>query len=275
LLCDAGLLERHREGSWAFFHVPSSGRHAELTRFLIRCLDEKDPLLARDRQRLDEIRRERAARSERYFRENAARWDQVRALHVEEDRVEAAIHDLTGPVPICDLLDIGTGTGRMLQLFADRTRDAVGIDLSQDMLAVARVNLAKPRFSHCQVRRGDMYALPFAKTGFDLVTLHMVLHFADRPQDALGEAARVLRPGGHALIVDFAPHTMTELIKDHAHLRPGFCTSDIKVWGRMHDLVIAKQHELLGTPLTVMLWMLQKGSGADDDGVSAQEGNPA
>ncbi|MCY4260734.1 MAG: metalloregulator ArsR/SmtB family transcription factor [Rhodobacteraceae bacterium] len=271
MLCDVGLLERHQEGSWAFFHVPVAGHHAEMARFLIHCLDEHDPLISRDRQRLDEIRHERATRAEMYFRKNAPRWDEIRALHVEEDQVEAAIRECANRLTIRDLLDVGTGTGRMLQLLADRSHHAIGIDRSQDMLAAARVNLAKPGFSHCSVRRGDMYTLPFASPGFDLATLNMVLHFADRPQDVLGEVARVLHPGGHLLIVDFAPHAMTELIEDHAHLRPGFRTSDIEGWGQRHNLVMIAVRRLPGTPLTVMLWMLQKDPAGADERMPAQK----
>ncbi len=271
LLCEAGLLERHQEGSWAFFHVPTSGRQADLARFLIQYLDTDDPLLTRDRQRLMAIRQDRAARSERYFRDNAARWNQVRVLHVEEDRVETAIRALTETLSVRDLLDVGTGTGRILQLLADQAEAAVGIDLSPDMLAVARVNLAKPRYAHCSVRRGNMYTLPFAAPGFDLATLHMVLHFADRPQDVLEEVARVLHPGGHVLIIDFAPHTMATLLEDHAHLRSGFRTADIEAWGYRHGLAMTTHDSLPGNPLTVMLWMLQKTPGGV--GTLAEDGS--
>ncbi len=259
-LCDARLLERRQEGSHAYFHFSGSGAAGEITQHLISALDANCSLVMRDKWRLEQIHNERAAKSRRYFRDNARRWDQIRALYVEEERVESEIRKLTESVSTGSMLDIGTGTGRMLQVFADRVRAGVGIDLSHNMLSVARVNLSQPEFAHCSVRQSDMYSLPFDAPVFDLITLHMVLHFAERPQEALAEAARVLIGGGHLLIVDFAPHALHELRDTHAHLRLGFDTSEVKNWAAEQNLSTVATRALPGESLTVNVWMLRNSS---------------
>ncbi len=259
LLCDAGLLERHQEGSWAFFHLPTSGTVAKIVRFMVEQIEDDNPLVIRDRDRLDAIKRERRARSERYFNQNAARWDQIRTMHVDEKRVEAEIRNMVSTLQVKDLLDIGTGTGRMLQLCADQVQHAIGIDLSHDMLSVARVNLSEPNFNHCIVRHADMYGLPFGSPSFDLAILHMVLHFADQPWDVIGEASRVIRSGGHLLLVDFAPHDVQELREKHEHRRLGFRNKEIASWSKSHLLKISKAQSLPSKNLTVNIWLLCKG----------------
>ena len=258
LLCEAGLLERYQEGSWAFFHLPTGGQEADIARFLVARVDGDDPLIVRDRRRLGEIKQERAARSETYFRENAARWDQIRALHVDDAEVESVLRALVADQPIDTLLDIGTGTGRMLRVLGDRAREAIGIDRSRDMLAIARANLSDAVHGNCSVRQGDMYDLPFDAPDFDMIVLHMVLHFADRPQDVIGEAARVLRPGGCFAVVDFAPHDLEALRDEHAHHRLGFRSEEIAAWAGQHGLTATDVRTLPGDRLTVNIWMLRK-----------------
>jgi ubiquinone/menaquinone biosynthesis C-methylase UbiE len=258
LLCDAGLLERHQEGSWAFFHFPTTGENAGIARFLMDQIEHDDPRVKRDGRRFDEIRQDRAARSGAYFRENAARWDRVRTLHVDETEVENALCQMLGHEPVETLLDIGTGTGRMLQVLGVRVKEAIGVDLSRDMLAVARSYLAEANYRNCSVRQADMYELPFADCSFGLVTLHMVLHFAERPQDVVREAARVLQPGGRFFIVDFAPHEMETLRDEHAHLRLGFRNEDINQWAAYAGLDSLTSRNLPGEQLTVSVWELSR-----------------
>ncbi len=102
-----------------------------------------------------------------------------------------------------------------------------------------------------------MYSLPYDASVFDLVTLHMVLHFAERPQEALAEAARVLVGGGHLIVVDFAPHELHELRDTHAHLRLGFDTSEVQNWVEKKNLSTVETRVLPGEPLTVNIWMLR------------------
>jgi ubiquinone/menaquinone biosynthesis C-methylase UbiE len=258
LLCDAGLLERYQEGSWAYFHLPTKGEAARIARFLVAQIGDDDSLVSRDRLRLAEIQKARATLSDQYFRENAARWDHIRTLHVDETEVEQALLGMLGGKSFESLLDIGTGTGRMLQVLAGVAGESIGVDQSRDMLSVARTNLSDRAFQTCSVRQADMYDLPFAEKSFDLVVLHMVLHFAEHPHEVVREAARVLCPGGQFLVVDFARHDMEALRDEHAHRRLGFRTADIDDWAAEAGLDSVEVRNLPGKQLTVRIWLLSR-----------------
>jgi ubiquinone/menaquinone biosynthesis C-methylase UbiE/DNA-binding transcriptional ArsR family regulator len=254
LLAEAGLLERFREGSWVFYRRAQSGPGARLARNLCRMLPAEDTDLALDRQRLAAVRATRRDQAAAYFAAQAARWDQVRSLYVDEAKVEAALLGLFGEQPPKSLLDIGTGTGRILQLMAPRIGFGLGVDLSREMLAVARANLDRTSLRNCQVRHGDMYHLPLPDGGFDAATLHNVLRFADDPAAALAEAARVLRPSGRLVVVDFAPHRLEFLRQEHAHRRLGFADAEIRKWFAAAGLEFEPPIRLEGDPLTVVIW---------------------
>src|ERR671918_1929296 len=230
LLADAGLLERLREGSWVFYRRAQTGTGARLARSLCRLLPGDHPDLVLDRQRLAAVRAARQEVAAHYFANKAASWDQVRSLYVDDAKVEAALLDLFGERPPGNLLDIGTGTGRILQLFAPRIGFGLGIDLSREMLSVARANLDRTSLRNCQVRHGDMYHVALPDGSFDAATMHNVLHFADDPGAALAEAARVLRPGGRLVVVDFARHELEFLRREHAHRRLGFTDAEMHGW---------------------------------------------
>ncbi len=263
LLCEAGLLQRFREGTWAFFRLASDTEGAALARILVDRLSQDDRALALDVTRLDGVRRQRADAAAAYFRRNAAQWDRIRALHVDEAEVERTLLDLLPEGEIGALLDVGTGTGRMLQLVEPRVGRAVGIDTSREMLAVARANLDRAGLERCVVRQADMYQLPWADASFDAAIFHMVLHFAAAPAAAVAEAARVLRPGGRLLIVDFAPHDLEELRRDHAHRRLGFAEDEIADWCRASALELTPAIRLEGDPLTVCIWLARRPVHAD------------
>jgi ArsR family transcriptional regulator len=253
LLCEGGLLERFREGNWVFYRLARLGGR-KLAERLASLLPADDPVILRDRARLSEIERERERAAGAYFAQNAHQWGAIRSLHVDERDVEAALTAGLGGRPVRDLLDIGTGTGRMLELFGSQVERAVGVDRSRDMLAVARVNLERAMLRNCTVRLGDMYALPFTTPSFDLVILHQVLHFAERPAEAVAEAARVLRPGGRLLIVDFTPHQLEALREEHAHRRLGFTDGEVQEWSAKAGLTPLRPTHLAGDPLTVAIW---------------------
>ena len=227
LLVEAGLVERHREGAWAFFRLAERAGVAGLARAALERLDPADPALAADQARLVEIRAARAHMAARYFAAHAADWDRLRSLHVPDDRVEAALGEMIGPGRIGALLDLGAGAGRMLELFAGQASRAVGVDQSTAMLAVARAAMERAGLRHVQLRQGDVYALPVQGGSYDLVILHQVLHYLDEPARALREAARALAPGGRLAIVDLSPHENESLREDHAHRRLGFARDDI------------------------------------------------
>lgn len=262
LLCEAGLLDRIQEGTWAFFHLPPTGHGAALVRTLVEQIPEDDATIARDLQRLEVIKSERAERANSYFGENADSWDRIRALHVDEAEVEQALVALLPQKRAKRLLDIGTGTGRILQLLEGHAEHGLGIDFSREMLAVARANLADLRYAHCTLRQADMYQLPVSEGSFDLIVLHMVLHFSDRPADVIAEAARALAPGGCFLIVDFAPHAMEELRDEHAHHRLGFDHDEVAAWCHDNGLDVTEVRDLEGDPLTVSIWKTRKPAAA-------------
>ncbi len=230
LLVEAGLIERFREGTWAFFRLAEHGGGAEVARGLLDHLNPEDPTIARDREKLAAVRQARAQAAQAYFRSHAAEWDRIRKLHVADDAVEDAIRKALAGKPFRSLLDLGTGTGRMLELFGPDIDRGLGLDLSLDMLGLARDRLESAGLRNCSVRQGDLYDLPLANSSFDVVILHQVLHFLDDGGRAIREAARVLRPGGRLLVVDFAPHEQEFLREQFAHRRLGFAPDTVKQW---------------------------------------------
>ncbi|MCF8476066.1 MAG: metalloregulator ArsR/SmtB family transcription factor [Pseudolabrys sp.] len=230
LLVEAGLIERFREGTWAFFRLAEHGGDADVARGLLDHLNPDDPTIARDRERLVSVRQARAAAAQAYFSAHAAEWDRIRQLHVADDAVEDAIRSALAGKPFHSLLDLGTGTGRMLELFGPEIERGLGLDLSLDMLLLARDRLERAGLKNCSVRQGDLYDLPIGNDSFDVVILHQVLHFLDDGGRAIKEAARVLRPGGRLLVVDFAPHEQEFLREQFAHRRLGFTPDTVTQW---------------------------------------------
>lgn len=259
ILADAGIVERRKEGSWVF--VAMGAR--DLVAPLCSVLDtwEGEGALARaeaDAARLAAVRADRAANAAQWFEANARQWDAIRSLHVAESEVEAAMAEVLGDEPVRHLIDIGTGTGRMLELFAGDAEAALGIDRSSEMLRLARVKLSERGLDHAELRQADLYALPLDPGAADLAILHHVLHFAQTPDAAIAEAARVLAPGGRLLIVDFAPHAMEDLRTSDAHARLGFSDEQIHGWFAAAGLAPARTETLGGGELTVKLWLARK-----------------
>jgi ArsR family transcriptional regulator len=250
LLCEAGLLDRFREGNWVFYRLAQT----PLARLLAGLVPANDATVALDGERLAAIKRARAETAASYFRTNAARWNEIRSLHVDEREVETALSRLLPDDGVRDLLDIGTGTGRMIELFGARVQRAVGIDLSREMLAVARVNLERAGLRNGSVRQADMYQLPFPGGSFDAVLIHQVLHYAERPAAVIAEAGRVLRPGGRLLVTDFLPHELEQLRSEHAHRRLGFADAELGDWLAEAGLAAEAPVHLAGEPLTVAIW---------------------
>jgi SAM-dependent methyltransferase len=227
LLVEAGLLERVPEGANAYFGLPPN---AELARLILARLPEDDPLLAADRRQAVRLAAERAREASQAFRRHGADWDENRALGLPAEAIERAVLGVMPP-RIGAFLDIGTGTGRLLELVAPRAERAFGVDASRDMLALARARFAQHGMAdRCAVRQADMYRLPLPDGAFDVVALQMVLHYADDPAAALAEAARVLRPDGLLVVVDLAPHERSDLLEQHAHRWPGFDDAELAGW---------------------------------------------
>jgi ArsR family transcriptional regulator len=237
-LTGAGLVERLPEGAWVFYRLPVEGRARALVDTLNATIDQEDADIRRDRVRLAEVKAERAGAADEYFSRVADDWDKLRALHYSEADIEKAVLAAAGAGPFELVIDFGTGTGRMLTLFAGKARRVEGIDLSHQMLTVARSKLQEAGAGNASVRHGDATATPYPDDCASLVIIHQVLHFLDDPARALNEAARVLKPGGKLVVVDFAPHTLEHLRTDHAHRHLGVSEDDLERWGEKAGLAV-------------------------------------
>ncbi|MBV1694535.1 MAG: metalloregulator ArsR/SmtB family transcription factor [Hyphomicrobiales bacterium] len=244
LLTEAGLVGRAQEGSWAFFHLAEAASGGGLARRLLAELDLNDAQLARDRHRADAIRSEHETQAQSYFETEAANWDTIRTLYVEEAEVEAAVRNALVDRSIDLLVDLGTGTGRMLQLLADEYRQALGLDINRAMLAYARAKLERSGIMHAQVRQGDVYNIPLGDGAASAVVIHQILHFLADPARAITEAARILAPGGRLVIVDFASHQLEMLRERHAHVRLGFEDQQMRTWLASAGLDVAPTRHL-------------------------------
>lgn len=260
LLAEVELIDRYQEGAWAYFRLRQEGARVGLVRAMLASASADDAVLSRDAARLTTLKKARAEKAQAYFSRNAAGWDELRRLHVSERDVEAKLREMVGDEPVESLLDLGTGTGRILQLFEGLYRRGVGVDASRDMLAVARSNLERAGITKASIRHGDIFNLPLDGHAFDLVIIHQVLHFLDEPEAAIAEAARMLMPGGRLVIIDFAPHGLEHLRDEHAHARLGFSHQVISDWLAKAGLVLEKTTDLSPEgaeeeKLTVTIWL--------------------
>lgn len=263
LLTDAGLLERFREGPFAYFRLRRDSETSKLAEAVIHLLPQGERGLESDRRRLQALKEQREHRIANYFRENAPEWHRLRSLHIDDSKIERVLVGLLREKPARNLLDIGTGTGRVLEVLAPYFQRGTGIDQSHEMLSLARANLARAGVRNAEVRQGSMYALDLPDESFDVVSLHQVLHYAEDPQAVLDEAARVLQPGGRLLVVDFAPHELVHLQREHAHRHLGFADTQVAAWLSGAGLLVNQPHYLPGEKLDVMVWAAERPTSID------------
>lgn len=280
LLLDAGLIERHPEGAWVFYRLAEGEGEGAPGRFLEQVMEEVAPgdvTVSADTERRAQVTAARAEQAARYFAENAAQWDKIRTLYVAEAEVEAAMSALLGEGPNDLLVDLGTGTGRVLEVLAPQFKRAIGFDVNHAMLGVARVNLERAGLQSVHVRHGDLMALPLPPASAGAVVLHQVLHFLDNPAGAIAAASRLLVPSGQLLIVDFAPHALEFLRSEHAHRRLGFSQDEVSRWCRAAGLTVSAVRTLAPVSgpeggLTVNLWLARAPKAAS---AGAQAGRAA
>jgi ubiquinone/menaquinone biosynthesis C-methylase UbiE len=268
LLADAGLCERFPEGGWVFYRLVRSGAVSRLAAVIEEFTDTTDPQVQRDRQRLAEIKRLRSKTAERFFEVAAQQWAHIRSLHFSEAAVEAALLQIAGDRRFAHHVDVGTGTGRMLELFSPIAEDGMGVDLSREMLHVARAKLSEAGLASRFVRQADATALPAEDGAADLITMHQVLHYLDTPKESLAECARALAPGGLFLIVDFAEHRHVALRAEHHHRHLGFPPALVTSWlqeaGLELETLRALEPEGIDGGLTVLIWAAAKPRETED-----------
>jgi ubiquinone/menaquinone biosynthesis C-methylase UbiE/DNA-binding transcriptional ArsR family regulator len=257
LLAEAGLVERFPDGAWVFYRLTGAGRQHEVVGEVLARINPADPALARDRRKLDDVQAERAAAAQAYFAENAAQWDQIRSLYVSDADVEDEIVEAAGPGQFRRLVDLGAGTGRMLTLLAPRAQQAVGLDLSQQMLNIARRNAVAAGLANVELRHGDIFDTRLPDASADLVVVHQVLHYLGDPAAAVREAARVVAADGRLIIVDFAPHKHEFLREQHQHRRLGFSDEEMARWldeAGLPQVALQSLPPARADGLTVKIW---------------------
>lgn len=261
LLAEAGLVERFPDGAWVFYRLIGEGLQREIAGQMLSHTDPDDPVLARDRRKLDDVHTERATAAQTYFAENATQWDQIRSLYVSDSDVEEQILRVSGTERIRRLVDLGAGTGRMLTLLGPRADQAIGLDLSQQMLNIARAHVADVGLERCELRHGDIFGTRLPGASADLVVVHQVLHYLGDPAAAVKEASRLVDQGGRLLIVDFAPHKLEFLREQHQHRRLGFADAEIERWLKDAGLAKVRSHALPPARregLTVKIWTAER-----------------
>ena len=242
-LKDQDLLTERRDGAFCYsrFTPPSEGTWSDgwlLARGSLR----DDPQIAADADALDALLRARTLGSREFFDSLGAEWDRLRQVFQDDLQRARAIGRLV-PQGLT-IADVGTGTGVLAMEMAQLGMRVIAVDQSEAMLAAAeskRAALAVPE--RVELRRGVATDLPLQDGEVDAVLAHMVLHYVPSPRDAIRELARVVRPGGRVVLVDFtAPEDRPQrdrewLQKDLGVIWQGFATTSIRGW--LHEAGLA------------------------------------
>ncbi|ESQ76055.1 metalloregulator ArsR/SmtB family transcription factor [Asticcacaulis sp. AC402] len=258
LMTEAGLIERFPDGAWVFYRLSSAPAVQPLVETILRLMGDAH---AGDLRQLEAVRGARRASAESYFETIAPQWDEIRSHYIAESDVEAVVVELARQQPYQHLVDLGTGSGRMLTLLAAQARTAIGVDLSQHMLNLARARTHEAGLESVEFRHGDIGDTRLPAACADLIVVHQVLHFLGDPRQAVAEAARLLKPGGRLLIVDFAHHELEIMREKYNHRRLGIAESDMNAWLKSAALIAGSiSHMKPEKPggLTVTIWTCLK-----------------
>ena len=265
ILDEAGLAERRKEGSWVFLKPGPASELNILGRIFRSAKVAQSEQAQHDQAQLSLVRKARAEMAERYFAAHAEEWDAIRSLHLPEAEVERAMLALLRDAPLGRMVDIGTGTGRMVELFGAAAQSIIAIDNSPEMLRLARAKLLESETANgsnliqkTELKQGDFNNLPLENGAADSVILHQVLHYAQHPEAVLAEVSRVLNSEGIVLIADFAAHDREDLRTEHAHARLGFSDDSMKHWLAASNLDLVQSRTLDGGELTVKIWVARK-----------------
>lgn len=262
LLVDAEILERAPEGAFVYYRLAEGSPAAGLAHRVASLTPDTDAVIAADLAALGRVRQARIDAAIAYRNAHADELEGLRELYVGEAAVERALVDmLVDEGPIGRLVDIGTGTGRILELLAPHSEQSVGLDVDHGMLALARAALGEAQLPRTAVRHGDLHRPPFEAGSFDVAVMHHVLHLIDEPGSALIDAARLLRPGGRLLVADFATHDLERLRSLYGHRRLGIADEEMLSWAVQAGLDVESERTLApaasGEQLTVRLWLLR------------------
>jgi ArsR family transcriptional regulator len=241
-LCDAGLLERFRDGHFVYYRVPLGKAQATERRRLFALLPSDEPAYAKDFAKLCGLRAEQGL-----------------AVPEKDDEAMRHLHhaliELTVAMPLGDLIDIGSGRGRILKLLGSRAQRAVGVDIDADSRQLARAELLLAGIENCSLRNGDMYDLPFADGEFDTVILDDVIGNAEHPMTAIAEARRILKRGGRLLLLVQPDERDTRALE-----------KKLAVWCGAAGLRLAPPRRIPGKE---PLWLLGVASPADQETAAA------
>ncbi len=255
LLVEGGLLQRNKEGNRAYYRLSTEAEGADLARMLNDLMPGEDEVHALDLSRLSSVKADRVRYAESFLDPYSQEIIELRGMWPPDEVIDKCILALLKDRSIQNLLDLGTGAGRILRTIAPFVEKGTGIDNSLEMLSIARARLDQDGIKNCQVRVGDMYRLPFKKNSFDLITINSLLRYADEPKKVIAEAARVLEKKGALLIVDLAAHDLSALRDEYGHSWLGFSEAEMVEMLSEENLTVDRVKHIDGQKLSVCIWL--------------------
>ena len=229
------LTRIHKEGTWSYYSLALFPDETSISKiihgFLSRAeQEESGPLkqvFLRDRIEAEKLLTLRREQSHRFFEAVAGQWKEMREeAHGNVSSMETLIENIP---PGQSVLDLGCGSGALLEMLLPRPGETIGVDYSQKMLEEAKHNL-RDRSDRLDLRLGYLEHLPLGDTSVDVAIAYMVLHHVPNPEDAIQDAFRVLKPEGVLHIVDLRKHDNEYMRERFADLWLGFDPKVVQEW---------------------------------------------